>query len=71
MGMLRVDPKARPTVDDLSVVVDAGWAAWREDTEEGKTVVLKGREKNPSGLQKSQLEALFPDLVKEGRLDNI
>lgn len=71
MGMLRADPKARPTVDDLSVVVDAGWAAWREDTDEGEKVVLKGSQKHLYGAEKGQIEALFPDLIKTGGLDNI
>ena len=70
-GMLRTDPQARPTVDDLSVVVDAGWAAWREGTEEGKKIVLKGSQKINVGAQKIQLEALFPDLMKQGSLDDI
>lgn len=70
-GMLSTDPEARPTVDDLSVEVDAGWAAWREDTEEGKTVVLKGHQKIRVGAEKSRREALFPDLVKKGNLSNI
>lgn len=71
MGMLRVDPKARPTVLDLSEVVDAGWAAWRLDTGEGRRVVLKGHQKSDFGAEKSRLEAQFPDLVKAGSLDDI
>ena len=71
MGMLRVDSKARPTVVDLSEVVDAGWAAWRENTEEGKRVVLKGHQKPNFKAEKSRIEAQFPDLVKAGNLDNI
>ena len=76
MGMLRADPKARPKVDDLSVIVDAKWASWRENTEEGKTVVLKGHQKIRVGAQKlrvgsekRRIEARFPDLAKAGSLD--
>lgn len=71
MGMLRVDSKARPTVLDLSEVVDAGWAAWREDTEEGKKVILKGHQEPNFEAEKSRIEAQFPRLVKAGNLDNI
>lgn len=71
MGMLKVNPKARPTVADLSEVVDAGWAAWREDTVEGKKVVLKGHQKFHFGLEKSRIEAQLADLVKAGNLDDV
>jgi hypothetical protein len=71
MGMLRTDRKARPTADDLSYVVGAGWTAWLEDTEEGKRVVLKGRQKRWNGASKSQIEELIPDLLEAGRLENI
>ena len=71
MGMLRVNRTARPTVDDLSVVVDSGWAAWREDTDEGKGIVLKGESQHLDKAGKSQIEELFPDLVKLGRFENL
>lgn len=71
MGMLRVDRTARPTADDLSVVVDGGWAAWREDTDEGKSIVLKGELKHLDGPGKSEIEELFPDLMKKGRFEDI
>lgn len=73
MGMLRVNPEARPTVDDLSVVVDAGWAEWREKTEEGRTIILKGRQKISEEDKKemAKIEALIPKLIKAGSLDDL
>lgn len=71
MGMLRTDRQARPTADDLSYVVGAGWTTWLEDTEEGQRVVLKGGQKRKDGASKSQIEGLTPELLEAGRLDNI
>ena len=72
MGMLRVNPKARPTVDDLSEVVDSGWAAWRENTEEGRRVVMKGRTKQINeapGVR--DFEDRFSDVFGGGGLNGL
>jgi hypothetical protein len=72
LGMLRTDPKARPTAEDLSVVVGAGFATWMEETEEGKRMILKGRSEYTNGIRISQIEEMVPNLVKQvGRLEDI
>lgn len=68
MKMLMFDRKERPTVGDLSELVDGGWAAWREDTEEGKRVVMKGSTKRRNRLALSDFGKLFPGRTRAGDL---